>query len=106
MAKLHQKYPSQVNVVMSGREDLQNVDEEIEAFVGESWREEKDASTGWISHMSDLSGSYSWNVDNLDVADKWWNRGCLDYYYLQSTSIIELSFNSMRLLFLGWSFCI
>lgn len=55
---------------MSGREDLQNVDEEIEAFVGESWREEKDASTGLISSMSDLSVSSSSNVDNLDVADK------------------------------------
>lgn len=55
---------------MSGREDLQNVDEEIEAFVGESWREEKDASTGLISRMSDLSVSSSSNVDILDVADK------------------------------------
>lgn len=103
-AKLSQKHSPQVNFVMSGREDLKNVDEEIEAFVGESWREEKDAITGIISRMSDLSVSSSSNVDNLDVADKWWIMVSLDYYDLYS--ITELPFNSMGLLVEGSSFFI
>lgn len=35
---------------MSRREDLQNLDMEIEAFLEESWREEEDAETGKIFH--------------------------------------------------------
>jgi hypothetical protein len=31
---------------MARREDLRNLDSEIEAFLGESWSEEQDAETG------------------------------------------------------------
>lgn len=37
---------SHVFLLISGREDLRNVDAEIETFVSESWREEVNSNTG------------------------------------------------------------